>query len=191
MNDTNNAEEQNLDRWVWVDLEMTGLSESDCVILQIAMIITDSNLRVLAEIDLPIWQPESSLQTMIPYVRNMHTKNGLLDRVRTSLYSVGQAEQELMKLLTTHVAYRQGALAGNSMYVDRRFLQKFMPTFESYLHYRQIDVSSLKILSQAWFGAKGKPPKKSSTHTALQDIKDSIEELKFFKDQFFSPRPGQ
>lgn len=186
MSQANLTDEQNLDRWVWVDLEMTGLSENDCVILQVAMIITDAQFNVFAEIDLPIWQPESSLQSMIPYVRNMHTKNGLLDRVRTSLYSVGQAEQELLKLLSAHVGYRQGALAGNSMYVDRRFLQKFMPTFEGYLHYRQIDVSSLKILGQAWYGAKGKPPKKTSTHTALQDIKDSIEELKFYKNEFFS-----
>lgn len=173
------------DRWVWLDLEMTGLDENACVILQVAMVITDPNLRVLAEIDLPVWQPESSLSSMIPIVRSMHTKNGLLDRVRTSEFSVEQAQYELMTILTQHVGYKRGILAGNSIYVDRRFLQRFMPGFESYLHYRQIDVSSLKLLAQAWYGARGKAPKKPSSHTALLDIKESIEELNFYRQNIF------
>lgn len=164
---------------------MTGLNEQNCVILQIAMIITDPKLKVLAEIDLPIWQPESALSSMIPYVRSMHTKNNLLDRVRTSDYSLLQAEFELMRLLTQHVAYKQGVLAGNSIYVDRRFLQAYMPAFEGYLHYQQIDVSSIKLLAQSWFGSKGKAPKKASSHTALLDIKDSIEELSFYQQHIF------
>lgn len=173
------------DRWVWLDLEMTGLDESACVILQVAMVITDPHFRVLAEIDLPIWQPESALSSMIPIVRSMHTKNNLLDRVRTSEYSLAQAELELMRILTQHVDYKKGVLAGNSIYVDRRFLQRYMPTFEGYLHYRQIDVSSVKLLSQAWYSSKGKAPKKPSSHTALEDIKDSIEELSFYKEHIF------
>lgn len=175
------------DRWVWVDLEMTGLDETNCVILQVAMIITDPNLNVLAQIDIPVWQPESLLSQMIPIVRSMHTKNGLLDRVRTSEYSLKQAEEELLSILCKHVEYKKGVLAGNSMYVDRRFLQKYMPNFESFLHYRQIDVSSLKLLCQAWYGAKARPPKKSNAHTALEDIKDSIEELSFYKENIFNP----
>lgn len=173
------------DRWVWLDLEMTGLDESTCVILQVAMIITDPHLRVLAEIDLPIWQPESALSSMIPIVRSMHTKNSLLDRVRTSDHSLQQAEAELMRVLTQHVEYHKGVLAGNSIYVDRRFLQRYMPTFEGYLHYRQIDVSSVKLLSQAWFGARGKAPKRPSSHTALEDIRESIEELSYYKQHIF------
>lgn len=173
------------DRWVWLDLEMTGLDEDACVILQVAMIITDPHLRVLAEIDLPIWQPESSLSSMIPVVRSMHTKNNLLDRVRTSEYSLEQAEWELMNILTQHVNYKKGILAGNSIYVDRRFLQRYMPTFEGYLHYRQIDVSSVKLLAQAWFAGRGKAPKKPSSHTALEDIRESIEELSFYKQNIF------
>lgn len=90
-----------------------------------------------------------------------------------------------MSRLTQHVGYQKGILAGNSMYVDRRFLQRHMPSFESYLHYRQIDVSSLKIISQAWYGAKARPPKKASTHTALEDIRDSIEELRFYQQHIF------
>lgn len=179
------GEDQGYDRWVFVDLEMTGLDESSCAILQIAMIITDPQLRTLAEIDIPIWQPESVLATMIPIVRSMHTKNSLLDRVRTSEFSLQQAEIEVMKLLTRHVGYQRGILAGNSIYVDRRFLQRYMPQFEGYLHYRQIDVSTIKLISQAWYGEKARPPKKSSAHTALEDIKDSIEELSFYRQEIF------
>ncbi len=178
-------EEITYDRWVWLDLEMTGLDESTCVILQVAMVITDPNLKVLCEIDIPIWQPESALSSMIPIVRSMHTKNNLLERVRTSEYSLMQAERELMQLLTQHVGYQKGILAGNSIYVDRRFLESYMPTFEGYLHYRQIDVSSLKLIAQAWYGQKARPPKKASTHTALEDIKDSIEELRFYHQNIF------
>jgi oligoribonuclease len=174
------------DRWVWLDLEMTGLDDAQCVILQAAMIITDINCKILAEIDIPIWQPESALSSMIPIVRSMHTKNGLLERVRSSDFSLAQAEVELLKILSTHVSYKKGILAGNSMYVDRRFLQRFMPTFEGYLHYQQIDVSSIKLLSQAWFGTKGRAPKRVSSHTALEDIKDSIEELKFYREYIFA-----
>jgi oligoribonuclease len=173
------------DRWVWLDLEMTGLDEKSCAILQVAMVITDPNLKVLAEIDLPIWQPESILSTMIPIVRSMHTKNGLLERVRTSEHSVPQAEFEIMKILTQYVGYKKGVLAGNSIYVDRRFLQVHMPTFEGYLHYRQIDVSSIKLVAQAWYGQKGKAPKKPSSHTALLDIKDSIGEISYYRQNIF------
>jgi oligoribonuclease len=175
-------EELSYDRWVWVDLEMTGLDDANCVILQVAMIITDPQLRILAEIDIPIWQPESALATMIPIVRSMHTKNNLLDRVRTSDYSLAQAETELLKKLTQHVDYKKGILAGNSMYVDRRFLQRFMPTFEGYLHYQQIDVSSLKILAHSWYGPKARAPKVVSSHTALEDVKSCIAELSFYRE---------
>jgi oligoribonuclease len=185
MAEISRLEDSNYDRWVWLDLEMTGLNEKTCVILQVAMIITDPQLKVLAEIDIPIWQPESSLSSMIPIVRSMHTKNNLLDRVRTSEYSLAQAENELLKKLTVHVDYKKGILAGNSMYIDRRFLQRYMPTFEGYLHYQQIDVSSIKLLSQAWYGSKGRAPKRVSSHTALEDIKDSIEELRFYRENLF------
>lgn len=178
-------DENSYDRWVWCDLEMTGLDENSCVILQAAMVITDTNLKILSEIELPVWQPESVLATMIPIVKSMHTKNNLLDKVRASEYSLAEVEQKLMQVLTSHVPYQKGILAGNSIYMDRKFLDKYMPVFAGYLHYRQIDVSSIKLLSHAWYGAKGRPPKKVSSHTALQDIKDSIEELKFYKDNIF------
>lgn len=187
MSNKNNEEEIVYDRFVWVDLEMTGLDDNTCVILQAAMVITDPNLKIIAEVDVPIWQPESELSRMIPIVKSMHTKNGLLEKVRTSEFSLREAEQKFMEILCKHVGYRRGVLTGNSIYVDRRFMQKYMPTFEGYLHYRQIDVSSIKLLSKAWYGQKGNPNKKASSHTALDDIKNAIAELQFYREKIFIP----
>ena len=169
--------------WVWMDLEMTGLDEKTCVILQVAMIITDSHLHEIAKMDLTIWQPESALAQMSPVVRSMHTQNGVLKKVRSSEISLEEAEEQLMGLLSEHVAYQKGYLAGNSIYMDRQFLRAYMPSIASYLHYRQIDISTIKLLAQSWL--KLKAPKKTSTHTALDDIHQSIEELKYLKDHCF------
>lgn len=174
----------NNDRWVWLDLEMTGLDEKKCVILQAAMIITDPEFNELAVEDIPIWQPESALAEIGPFVRDMHTKNGLLKRVRASQKTVEEAEIQLMTTLTQHVDYRRGILVGNSIYMDRRFLTKYMPSFEAHLHYRQIDVSSIKIACQEWY-KETKFQKPASTHTALEDIRESIAELKHYKKTFF------
>ncbi len=173
------------ERLVWIDLEMTGLDEKTCVILQAAMIITDGNLNEIASIDATVWQPESALLNMVPIVKDMHTKNGLLKKVRSSELSLDEVEQQFMKILSEHVTYQKGYLAGNSIYMDRQFLSAHMPSIDSYLNYRQLDVSSIKILAQEWY--KLKAPKKPSTHTALEDIKQSIEELKFFRDHCFKP----
>jgi oligoribonuclease len=154
------------ERWVWLDLEMTGLDEKKCAILQAAMVITDGSLNEIVSI-----------------VKDMHTKNGLLRRVRSSSTSLFEAEKLLLSMLSEHVAYGKGLLAGNSIYMDRKFLQAYMPAIETYLHYRQIDVSSIKVVCYEWF--KQKAPKKPSTHTALEDIKESIEELKYFRDNCF------
>jgi oligoribonuclease len=171
------------ERWVWLDLEMTGLDENKCAILQAAMVITDSSLNEISATDVVIWQPESILLDMIPIVKDMHTKNGLLKKVRASTTSIAEAEAQLMTVLSQHVPYKKGILAGNSIYMDRKFLQRYMPSIESYVHYRQIDVSSVKILCFEWY--KQKAPKKPSSHTALEDIRESIEELKFFRDHCF------
>lgn len=176
--------EDNFNKWVWIDLEMTGLDENDCVILEIAMIITNPNLEILASIDMAIWQPEAILATMVPIVRSLHSSNGLLERVRTSAFSLKEAEDAVLKVLTEHVEYKKGILAGNSMYVDRRFLQKYMPSVENYLHYRQIDVSSIKLLATSWYDNL-KTSKKPSSHRALDDIKASIAELGFYKANIF------
>jgi oligoribonuclease len=168
-------------RWVWMDLEMTGLDDKTCTIVQIATIITDEELNEIASDDIVIWQPESALETMSPFVRKMHTDNGLLDRVRASDVSLEDAERKTMEMLMAHVPFRRGILAGNSIWQDRRFLLRYMPLLEASLHYRQIDVSTLKVMCGAWWGNKGLPPPKKSSHTALEDIRASIDELKYYR----------
>lgn len=174
--------------WVWMDLEMTGLDDTTCTILQVATIITDEAFNEVAEQDVVIWHPESALETMSPFVRNMHTKNGLLDRVRKSETPLDEAESEVLALLAEHVPYRKGILCGNSIWQDRRFLLRYMPLLEKYLHYRMLDVSSFKIATSAWYGDKGIPPAKKNTHDALDDIRESIEEMKFYRDNLMGPR---
>ena len=173
------------ERWVWMDLEMTGLDDKTCTILQIATIVTDTELNEVACLDIPIWQPESALETMGPFVRKMHTENGLLDRVRRSEVTMAEAEERTLEMLVREVPFQKGILAGNSIWQDRRFLLRYMPHLEKHLHYRQIDVSTLKILVGAWSSQKGLPPKKASTHTALEDIRASIEELRFYRANSF------
>ena len=178
-------------RWVWMDLEMTGLDDKTCAIIQMAIVVTDGSLHELAMWETPIWQPESVLETMSPFVRRMHTDNGLLARVRASEVSVAEAEQRALELLTkTGVPYRKGILAGNSIWQDRRFLLRHMPHLEQYLHYRQIDVSTIKVVAKQWYGAAGDSPSKGSSHTALEDVRASIAELVWYRDHCFSLVPG-
>ena len=174
---------QHMSYLIWIDLEMTGLDEKVCSILQVAMVITDIKLNEVANIDIAIWQPESVIANMAPVVKIMHTNNGLLKQVRASNVSLLEAEKKLMNILNKHVTYQKGYLSGNSIYVDRRFLRKYMPTFEGYLHYRQLDISAIKILCQEWYNAK--IPAKESAHTALEDVRQSIEELKYLKMCYF------
>lgn len=176
-------------RYVWLDLEMTGLDDKTCTIIEMAMIITDGELKELVTVEQCIWQPESALETMSPFVRKMHTDNGLLDKVRASTTSLAEAEQRTIEALLQHVPYRKGVLAGNSIWQDRRFLMRHMANFESLLHYRQIDVSTIKVLSKEWYGAKGEAPGKPSMHTALDDIRASINELRWYRDHLFTIKP--
>lgn len=177
-------------RLVWLDLEMTGLDDKSCVIIQMAMIITDASLKEVAMLEQTIWQPESQLETMSPFVRDMHTDNGLLARVRASKTSQAEAEQNACDLLLQHVPYKKGILAGNSIWQDRRFLLRHMPHFEQCLHYRQVDVSTIKVLARSWYGGRGDPPGKPSSHTALEDIRASIAELSWYRDHCFVMIPS-
>jgi oligoribonuclease len=177
-------------RFVWLDLEMTGLDDKSCVIIQMAMIITDGSLKELAMLEHTIWQPDSALETMTPFVRKMHTDNGVLNAVRASQVSQSEAEQQACELVLKHAPYRKGILAGNSIWQDRRFLLRHMPHFEQCLHYRQIDVSTIKVLSKQWYGSRGDPPAKASTHTALDDIRASIAELKWYQEHVFVMIPS-
>ena len=172
-------------RFVWCDLEMTGLDPKTCVIVEIGVIITGPDLVPIAEIQHAIWQPDDVLATMEPFVRDMHTKNGLLERVRASRTSLRDAERAVFSLVQKHVPFREGILAGNSIHVDRRFLQAYMPLLEEYLHYRQLDVSSLKVLSRAWYPNGPDFKKDGKDHTAISDLRTSLEELAHYKKHFF------
>ncbi len=170
---------------VWVDLEMTGLEPTSCAIIEMAMVLTDYQLNRLAPpLNTVIWQPDAVLQTMSPFVTDMHTQSGLLTKVRASKTSLEDAEKQALALLTSHASYRTARLCGNSVWQDRRFLTAYMPAFEKYLHYRQIDVSTLKELGQWWYSSKYTKAE-GAKHTALFDIEQSIEELAFYRKTIF------
>lgn len=172
---------------VWLDMEMTGLDPEACVPVQVAIVITDSNLEELDAMEVDIWQPESALESMVPIVKKMHTENGLIERIRKSEVSLQQAEQRMMSMLVRWCPYREGVLAGNSIHQDRRFLTRYFPTFEGYLHYRMIDVSSLKELVRRWYGGAASFNKAAGMHTALSDIRDSLAELRYYRQSFMKP----
>jgi oligoribonuclease len=176
-----------MDRHVlaWLDLEMTGLDPETCAIVQLGLVVTGPDLEPLAPpLELTIWQPDSVLAAMSPFVRSMHEKSGLLEQVRASQLSLADAEREAMELLSKHAPYRTARLCGNSIGQDRRFLVKYMPTLEGYLHYRQVDVSSLKELAGWWYDAKFEKPDLGK-HTALHDVQQSLAELKFYRKTIF------
>jgi oligoribonuclease len=174
-------------RFVWVDLEMTGLDVASCGIVEMAVVITGPDLATIAEWETPIWQPEEVLGRMDPFVRAMHERSGLLDRIRASKLSVRDAEKKALALVAEHTAFGEGILAGNTIYMDRLFLRQYMPQFEGFLHYRQVDVSSLKVLVKTWHpDHEFKKPGK--THTALDDIRGSIAELAYYRQHLLHPR---
>ncbi|MBI2372426.1 MAG: oligoribonuclease [Deltaproteobacteria bacterium] len=175
-------------RIVWLDMEMTGLDPSRCVPLQVAVVITDADLLELDAVELTIWQPESSLSTIEPFVQKMHTDNGLLAKVRRSDTSLATAERAMMDVLVKWCPYQAGVLAGNSIHVDRTFLKAFFPVFEGYLHYRMIDVSSIKELVRRWYSSDRAFGKGTGTHTALQDVRESIAELAHYRQKVFQAR---
>ena len=172
-------------RLVWVDLEMTGLDPDACVILEVGVIVTGDDLQTIEELERVIWQPEEVLAGMEPFVRQMHTNNGLLERVRRSEVTVRQAERDAQQMIAKHCAPQKGVLAGSSIHTDRAFLSKHMPLVERFLHYRQVDVSSLKTLVQAWYPQAPAFEKPSANHTALADLRESIRELADYRQRFF------
>lgn len=177
-------------RMVWVDLEMTGLDESTCAIVEIATIVTEPDLTVVAEGPcLVIHQPEEVLAGMSDFVRDLHARSGLLARIRASTLSVGDAESETRAFLEAHCDEGTAVLCGNSVWKDRAFLQRYMPALLSFLHYRIVDVSTLKELVRRWYPRRS-APKKREIHRALDDIRESIEELRWYRANVFQPLPG-
>lgn len=178
------------DRLVWLDMEMTGLDPAREVPIQLAVIITSSELEELAAIELTLWAPESALAAMEPIPREMHLANGLLEEVRRSNLSVAEGEKKVMELLTRWVPYREGILCGNSIHQDRRFLNKYFPVIDGYLHYRMVDVSSLKELVKRWYGPAAAYTKGQGKHTALADVRESIDELRHYRKMVMVPPPS-
>ncbi|XP_072301692.1 small fragment nuclease isoform X2 [Eucyclogobius newberryi] len=174
-------------RMVWVDLEMTGLDIEKDQIIEMACIITDSDLNVVAEgPNLIIKQPEELLDGMSDWCKEHHGQSGLTAAVRSSKISLEQAEYEFLSFVRQHTPPGQCPLAGNSVHADKRFLDKYMPQFMFHLHYRIIDVSTIKELSRRWFPEEYKEaPLKRASHRALEDIQESIKELHFYRARVF------
>ncbi len=173
-----------------MDLEMTGLDPSIDVIVEIATLVTDDDLNIVAEgPDLVVHQPEERLVRMDPFVVDMHTRSGLLDAVRASTVSLEEAGAETLAFLRAHVPTSGTVpLCGNSIGTDRRFLAAYLPEIEAYLHYRSVDVSSVKELVRRWYPAvRAARPAKSGRHRALDDIRDSVDELRYYREHVFVP----
>ena len=181
------------DRLVWIDLEMTGLEVRRHVIVEIAVLVTGADLAALDDgIDLVVHQPPDALAEMDDYVRTMHTRSGLLPAIEASTLSLADAGTAALEYVRTHVAEEGTAPAcGNSIGVDRRFLDVQLPELDGYLHYRSIDVSTLKELCRRWAPqVYRKRPSKQETHRALTDIQESIAELVYYRDHFLSLPPA-
>lgn len=174
-------------RLVWVDLEMSGLDINKEHILEMACLVTDGHLNMVAEgPNLIIHQPDSVLDNMGQWCKEHHGQSGLTDAVRKSNVSLTSAEQQMLVFVQEHTLPKSAILSGNSVHADKVFLDKFMPQFMSHLHYRIVDVSSVKELCRRWYPEDfKKAPAKQLSHRALDDIIESIEELKFYKSSIF------
>ncbi|HEY5821006.1 MAG TPA: oligoribonuclease [Propionibacteriaceae bacterium] len=177
---------------VWVDCEMTGLDLINDELVEVAALVTDGQLNVLGEgIDLIIKPSDEALEQMGDFVRDMHAKSGLSDVLATGL-SVTEAEQQVLDYVRQFVPEpRRAPLAGNTIGTDRAFLARQMPTFEGFVHYRNVDVSSIKELVRRWYPrVYYNSPAKSGNHRALADVQESIEELRYYRDAVFVGLPG-
>ncbi|MDI5967058.1 oligoribonuclease [Streptomyces sp. SL13] len=180
------------DRMVWIDCEMTGLSLRDDALIEVAALVTDSELNILGDgVDIVISPPAEALETMPDVVRQMHTSSGLLEELAGGT-TLADAEARVLDFVREFVKEpRKAPLCGNSVGTDRGFLARDMPTLEQHLHYRIVDVSSVKELSRRWYPrAYFNSPPKNGNHRALADIRESIAELRYYREAVFVPKPG-
>jgi oligoribonuclease len=176
---------QDISHLIWIDLEMTGLDPDNDVIIEIATIITDNNLNILAQGPvLDVHQPDAILAAMDEWNQKHHGQSGLIKRVKASMIDSAEAERQTIEFLKQWVPKNASPICGNSIGQDRRFLYRYMPKLEAYFHYRNIDVSTLKELAARWAPQVKDGFKKQSTHQALDDIIESIEELRYYREHF-------
>ncbi len=175
------------DNLIWIDLEMTGLDTDNDVIIEIATLVTDKQLNVIAEGPmLAIHQPDEVLAGMDEWNTTTHTASGLVERIRQSRITAEMAEQQTLEFLQQHVERGMSPMCGNSICQDRRFLHRLMPRLEDYFHYRNLDVSSIKELVRRWKPEVLEQLSKSGKHLAMDDIKESVAELQFYREKVFN-----
>ena len=176
---------QDQNNLIWIDMEMTGLSPDTDRIIEVALVVTDSQLNAIAEGPvLAIHQPDAVLDGMDAWNKSTHKKSGLIDRVKASTLAEAEAEAQLLAFLNEHVPAGASPMCGNSICQDRRFMARSMPKLEGYFHYRNLDVSTLKELARRWKPEIMAGMKKHGKHEALADIYESIEELKYYRANF-------
>lgn len=178
---------QNAKNLAWLDMEMTGLNPDTDRIIEVAMIITDSDLNVLAQSEvLVIHQPDSIIDHMDKWNTTTHTRTGLVDKVKASMLTEAEAEEKLLAFISEWIPEKASPMCGNSIHQDRRFMVRYMPQLEAYFHYRNLDVSTLKELARRWNPAILKGISKKGAHQALDDIKESIEEMAYYREHFLT-----
>ncbi len=186
---TDSKRKENL---VWIDLEMTGLDPEKDGIIEIATIVTDEHLNIIAEgPNLAIRQKRGLLNGMDEWNQKHHKKSGLLDKVKRSKVTLKQAETKTLNFIKKFCLLGKSPLCGNTIDQDRRFIIRYMPRLNQYLHYRHIDVSTIKTLVRNWYGKDKNLPKKKDSHRALSDIRESIEELRYYRDIYFVKKKGE
>jgi len=181
------------DRLVWIDCEMTGLELRRDALIEIAVVVTDAELKPLDDgLDIVIHTHDDVLETMVPFVKDMHATSGLTDAVRQSTVTLGAAEQRVLDYVKGHIPEAKTApLCGNSIATDRGFIARDMPALDEHLHYRMIDVSSIKELARRWYPrVYYAQPAKGLAHRALADIRESVQELAYYRQTLFVPPPG-
>jgi oligoribonuclease len=179
---------QDANALIWIDLEMTGLDTINDRIIEVATIVTDSELNIVAEGPvLAVHQSDEVLAGMDDWNTNTHTKTGLVERVRSSALDEAEVERQTIAFLAEHVGKNKSPMCGNSICQDRRFLARYMPDLEAYFHYRNLDVSSLKELAKRWKPEILPGFTKRNTHRALDDIRESVDELKYYRQHFLLP----
>ncbi|GAB2755734.1 oligoribonuclease [Salinifilum aidingensis] len=181
------------DRLVWIDCEMTGLDLRSDALVEIAVLVTDAELNILGEgVDLVVHADDDTLARMQPVVRDMHERSGLTEEIRRSAVTLAEAEQRVLEYVREHVPDgRSAPLAGNSIATDRGFIARDMPELDAHLHYRMVDVSSVKELVRRWYPrVYYAQPEKGLAHRALNDIRESIRELAYYRQTVFVPQPG-